>query len=803
MCRRKGSNLCILLAIVIGVTAKPPPPPGAPWAPYASKPVYYRSLGPSSSLDMGTVNVPFMSKSPMFPKFVDPKMMIAKKTEFLGNLFGSLGPVNFPETVEPENTPEKRGLFGSMMGPGGPMMGPGGPMMGPGGPMMGPGGPMGKGFPGGPMGKGGKFSPKFGKMGFPFGGFGSSMYPGVDDSTFSVSRRRRSLTNEPSTKESTKEVGPPPPYPGLATIPEEPEKQLLKLFGDSSAYVQSDFANNFDQPKSTVHEKRGLFGAFMMPYGFPAAISPFYNPMLPPMVNPAVSAANPAVANPAVNPLASLSLVNPMFNPFLPKYGVMPPNLPLGPSVDSSSQETSSRRRRSVDALEGGESPVPAEQVVSNPKAPVLKLPGMFGPFGPFGPMAGPFGPAAGPFGPMAGPFGPMAGPFGPMAGPFGPAAAPGMTPSKKAFLDALFKNLATTTPSPAVTDVPVPKSTIVPPNFWLPSSVIPGPTEYSEKVSKFLDKLFNQLALNVSLNAAAPENPAAATVKVARSVDDFTKIADAKDEIVDSILTELGAIKSNMVSTMNDLISYEKSVAFNPLMKKSSKNLAANLWPSPTIDATMPFQQRMLLLGQVFDMLTSLQKNITTSAQAAMKAQLAATEAPVDSNPPTEALPFFPSSTSPVFNTTLLDAIRNKISSIKFPSPAVAASSSSPSGFGSFSPKFARNAPSSFWVSHLANNVASKREVPEDQDVMFQDFYRNNQTPRGVKMQMHQGYQSMPPGAIETVQAGGNSVPGHQGGGINLHDMNNYNYGKKWAEWGDYVRSQFEGNNRHHHNRH
>lgn len=118
--------------------------------------------------------------------------------------------------------------------------------------------------------------------------------------------------------------------------------------------------------------------------------------------------------------------------------------------------------------------------------------------------------------------------------------------------------------------------------------------------------------------------------------MDDFTKIADAKDEIVDSILTELGAIKSNMVSTMNDLINYEKSVAFNPLMKKSSKNLAANLWPSPTIDATMPFQQRMLLLGQVFDMLTSLQKNITTSAQAAMKAQLAATEAPVDFNPPT-----------------------------------------------------------------------------------------------------------------------------------------------------------------------
>lgn len=117
------------------------------------------------------------------------------------------------------------------------------------------------------------------------------------------------------------------------------------------------------------------------------------------------------------------------------------------------------------------------------------------------------------------------------------------------------------------------------------------------------------------------------------RSVDDYTKIADAKDSIVDSILTELGAIKGNMVSTMTDLINYEKSVAFNPLLKKPGKNLATNLWPSPTVDATMPFQQRMILLGQVFDMLTALQRNITTSAQAAMKAQMATTEASVETN--------------------------------------------------------------------------------------------------------------------------------------------------------------------------
>lgn len=66
---------------------------------------------------MGTINVPYMSKSPMFPKFVDPKMMIAKKTELLNNLFAGLGPVDAPATgkdafpflklAEPENVSSK------------------------------------------------------------------------------------------------------------------------------------------------------------------------------------------------------------------------------------------------------------------------------------------------------------------------------------------------------------------------------------------------------------------------------------------------------------------------------------------------------------------------------------------------------------------------------------------------------------------------------------------------------------------------------------------------------------------------
>ena len=71
--------------------------------------------------------------------------------------------------------------------------------------------------------------------------------------------------------------------------------------------------------------------------------------------------------------------------------------------------------------------------------------------------------------------------------GPVGPVVDPGMFIAKKtAFLDTLFKTLATTTPSPTTTESPTPKSTIVPPSFWFPSSAIPGPSEYSKKVENY-----------------------------------------------------------------------------------------------------------------------------------------------------------------------------------------------------------------------------------------------------------------------------------------------------------------------------
>lgn len=58
-----------------------------------------RALGPPPISGIGTITVPYMPKSPMFPKFVDPKMMISKKTDLLSNLFGGLGPVDTSGSV--------------------------------------------------------------------------------------------------------------------------------------------------------------------------------------------------------------------------------------------------------------------------------------------------------------------------------------------------------------------------------------------------------------------------------------------------------------------------------------------------------------------------------------------------------------------------------------------------------------------------------------------------------------------------------------------------------------------------------
>ncbi|XP_012140055.1 uncharacterized protein LOC100877842 isoform X2 [Megachile rotundata] len=372
------------------------------------------------------------------------------------------------------------------------------------------------------------------------------------------------------------------------------------------------------------------------------------------------------------------------------------------------------------------------------------------------------------------------------LPGFFGPVVDPSMFIAKKsAFLDTLFKNLATsTTPSPLPTEAETSttKSTIVPPDFWFPTSIIPGPTEYDDKVQEFLNKLFESLKLNktaTSETEGALKNDFARSSeldedavqsKIARSIEDVSSINAAKDEIIDTILAELGDLKTNMVSTMNDLITYEKSVS-TMSAKKPFKSFGPGMWPKPTPSGMLPFQQKMAVLSRVFDMLTDLQKNITLAIQNAVKAKMGSANVPDGSagiNYPFNFNDAYPFANNIPINMSLLDAIKQRLDSLEYGMPI----SYNPS-FNKYESKVARTlskTPTSFWVSSPEDAAGIKRQVDSDtESLISKDKSDQKQQARSVKMQMHQGYQSLPDGAIESVQAGGGSVPGHQGGGIKL----------------------------------
>ncbi|XP_011049707.1 PREDICTED: uncharacterized protein LOC105143234 [Acromyrmex echinatior] len=475
-----------------------------------------------------------------------------------------------------------------------------------------------------------------------------------------------------------------------------------------------------------------------------------------------------------------------MFGPFAPKFGPMGPINPTGPKFgpftpfssetipDFMDKASFSRRKRSIEVPSSAENvntipgslsyPKVVEGIsATKPAAGVSKeyLPGMFGPFGP----GGSFTPSSS----------------------FGPVVDPSAIISKKSeFLDTLFKNLATSTPA-STTEVPTPKSTIVPSSFWIPSSVIPGPTEYTQKVSDFLDKLFDSInvtALEASddsdtksdfLRSLKPDD--SSSDKIARSLDDASSIAAAKDTIIDTILSELGNLKGDMIATLNDLITYEKSATAAAAKAKKPFKPFSGAFPfaKPTIDPTLPFQQRMTALSQVFDMLTELQRNISVVAKNAI-----ATNASTPDNPELSKVPLANAVEASPINNTLLNAILKKISTVDSATPTSYSASypvysADPIKENSIMSRALSKEPTSFWVSYPESSApAVKRQIDDDSLPYFgyendNDRHDHSQYRRGVQMQMHQGYQSLPAGSVESVQAGGGSTPGHQGGGIKL----------------------------------
>ncbi|KAI4492834.1 hypothetical protein M0804_002625 [Polistes exclamans] len=271
----------------------------------------------------------------------------------------------------------------------------------------------------------------------------------------------------------------------------------------------------------------------------------------------------------------------------------------------------------------------------------------------------------------------------------------------KYSFLDTLFKNLATSTAAPIFAET-TPKSTIVPPEFWIPSSPFADPTEYNDKISSFLDKLFENLTLNKT-NAEDETSSPVSAPRVARSIEDVSSILAAKDAFVDSILMQLSSLKDEMISVLNDTIAYQKSSSVSsPMVPK--KPFLPSMWMKPTADTMLLYKQKMQFLDQMFDMLLELQKNVSANILETVKSELSTQS---DVQPPNFIdEPLAPTDDN-LLNQSLLDVIKQSLAqSIQYPAAAS-------KGAGK---KVARSTPSatSFWVSYPeSTHTVAKRHAP------------------------------------------------------------------------------------------
>jgi hypothetical protein len=161
------------------------------------------------------------------------------------------------------------------------------------------------------------------------------------------------------------------------------------------------------------------------------------------------------------------------------------------------------------------------------------------------------------------------------------------------------------------------------------------------KKVSDYLDKLFD--SLNTTSATPVDDTLSARSIaagKVARHHNDWepqiweraltsaVKSPDttspstaglaAKDLVVNSILSEVGELKTAMLDTLNEMILKQKetAAAASAVTKRPMTKFGPFPWgptPKPTPDPTEPYQKRLETLGQVFDMLTALGQEVAT----------------------------------------------------------------------------------------------------------------------------------------------------------------------------------------------
>ncbi|KAJ1530327.1 hypothetical protein ONE63_005243 [Megalurothrips usitatus] len=231
-----------------------------------------------------------------------------------------------------------------------------------------------------------------------------------------------------------------------------------------------------------------------------------------------------------------------------------------------------------------------------------------------------------------------------PGAAPSAPAVDPGVFISKKAkFLSDLFAGIATTTPAPPPAEAAAPDTAAL--NAELVAS---------------LKRLLDSLAAPVD----APEDEQEAAGKalpVKRAADSAVLVADAKDKAVGTIIGELVVLKNGMVGAVADLAAAQQvrqaadAAAATTAAPKKPLSPYAALWAKPSstaapakaAPAVEPVRQKVVLLGQVFDMLTDIEKDITSSMA-------------VPTTPDEE-----PAVSAPAATPSLADLVQAKISQI------------------------------------------------------------------------------------------------------------------------------------------
>lgn len=287
--------------------------------------------------------------------------------------------------------------------------------------------------------------------------------------------------------------------------------------------------------------------------------------------------------------------------------------------------------------------------------------------------------------------------------------------------------------------------------------------------------------------------------------------LLSAKDKVVDTIIAEMGGIKNNILDTLAELLAKQKEAAATPpptpAPKKKpgppfgpggpfgfggpfapwAKGAVTTTTPKPTPDPE-PFQKKVEFLSQVFDTLTKLEKDVTEAlSQAVSEAAAAATTT-------TTAIPTTPENKPIVANgTKLIDLIRSKLieltnSSAHSQTSEQATLTQVPKYARAIKPTLPEPVPTivdpSFWIPDTAAGavVGPEYYIGKTQSFLSKLFEGKTakagdddqastaNKARSIKMAVHQGYQSLPPGSEELLQAGGGSTPQkHEGGGLKL----------------------------------